>query len=114
MALLVERGDAARLAPRRGGGKALAKRARALHVLRTRGVAAPKAEKREFRLHGPYAPAEELSLASMIDGRGERVVWLVRAADKGLRRLRGAAVGDARHPRLHDGERAAQGLARRT
>jgi hypothetical protein len=65
--------------------KALAKRARkALHVLRTRGVAAPKAEKREFRPHGPYAPAEELSLASMIDGRGERVVWLVRAADQGL------------------------------
>jgi hypothetical protein len=86
VAILVERGDAARL-QRLGesSDKALAKRARkALHVLRTRGVAAPKAEKREFRPHGPYAPAEELSLASMIDGRGERVVWLVRTADKGL------------------------------
>lgn len=86
VALLVERGDAARL-QRLGDGadKALAKRARkALHVLRTRGVAAPKPEKREFRPHGPFAPAEELSLASMIDGRGERIVWLVRGADKGL------------------------------
>ena len=86
VALLVERGDAARL-QRLGDGadKALAKRARkALHVLRTRGVAAPKPEKREFRPHGPFAPAEELSLASMIDGRGERIVWLVRTADKGL------------------------------
>jgi len=86
VALLVERGDAARL-QRLGDGadKVLAKRARkALHVLRTRGVAAPKPEKREFRPHGPFAPAEELSLASMIDGRGERIVWLVRTADKGL------------------------------
>jgi hypothetical protein len=86
VALLVERGDAARL-QRLGDGadKALAKRARkALHLLRTRGVAVPKAEKREFRPHGPFAPAEELSLASMIDGRGERIVWLVRAADNGL------------------------------
>jgi len=86
VAILVERGDAARL-QRLGDSsdKALAKRARkALHLLRTRGVAAPKPEKREFRPHGPYAPAEELSLASMIDGRGERVVWLVRSADKGL------------------------------
>lgn len=86
LAWLVERGDAERLA-RLGDGadRALAKRARkALHVLRTRGVAAPKPEKREFRPHGPFAPAEELSLASMIDGRGERIVWLVRAADPGL------------------------------
>ncbi|MCU1283472.1 MAG: hypothetical protein JWM53_7018 [bacterium] len=86
VALLVERGDAARLL-RLGDGadKALGKRARkALHLLRTRGVAAPKAEKREFRPHGPFAPAEELSLASMIDGRGERIVWLVRPADNGF------------------------------
>jgi len=86
VALLVERGDAARL-QRLGDSpdKALAKRARkALHLLRTRGVAAPKPEKREFRPQGPYAPAEELSLASMIDGRGERIVWLVRAVDKGF------------------------------
>ncbi|MCA1663806.1 MAG: hypothetical protein LC659_05985, partial [Myxococcales bacterium] len=88
VALLVERGDAARhmrLGDGPGPDKALAKRARkALHVLRTRGVAAPKPDKREFRPHGPFAPAEELSLASMIDGRGERIVWLVRSADKGL------------------------------
>jgi hypothetical protein len=86
VALLVERGDAARL-QRLGDApdKALGKRARkALHLLRTRGVAVPAAPKREFRPHGPYAPAEELSLASMIDGRGERIVWLVRPADEGL------------------------------
>ena len=86
VALLVERGDAARL-QRLGDGadRALGKRARkALHLLRTRGVAAPKAEKRAFRPQGPFAPAEELSLASMIDGRGERVVWLVRVADNGF------------------------------
>ena len=85
VALLVERGDAARL-QRLGeaADKALAKRARkALHLLRTRGVAAPPPEKREYRPHGPYAPAEEPSLASMIDGRGERIVWLVRAVDSG-------------------------------
>jgi hypothetical protein len=84
--LLVERGDAARL-QRLGDGadRALGKRARkALHLLRTRGVAAPKPERREFRPHGPFAPAEELSLASMIDGRGERIVWLVRPADQGF------------------------------
>ncbi len=85
VALLVERGDATRL-QRLGDApeKALAKRARkALHLLRTRGVTAPTAPRREFRPQGPYAPAEELSLASMIDGRGERIVWLVRAVDKG-------------------------------
>jgi len=83
--LLVERGDAVRLQKLGDGAdKALGKRARkALHLLRTRGVAAPKAEKREFRPHGPYAPAEEPSLASMIDGRGERIVWLVREVDRG-------------------------------
>ena len=86
VALLVERGDVARL-QRLGesADKGLAKRARkAVHLLRTRGVAAPAPPKREFRPHGPYAPAEELSLASMIDGRGERIVWLVRAVDKGF------------------------------
>jgi hypothetical protein len=86
VALLVERGDAARLL-RLGDGadRALAKRARkALHLLRTRGVAAPAAPKREFRPHGPYAAAEELSLASMIDGRGERIVWLVRDVERGF------------------------------
>lgn len=86
VALLVERGDAARL-QRLGESpdKALAKRARkAVHLLRTRGVEAPKAAPREFRVHGPYAPSEELSLASMIDGRGERIVWLVRAVEDGF------------------------------
>jgi hypothetical protein len=85
VALLVERGDAARL-QRLGDGadKPLGKRARkALHLLRTRGVAAPKPQKREFRPQGPHAPSEELSLASMIDGRGERIVWLVREVDRG-------------------------------
>lgn len=85
VALLVERADAARL-QRLGeaADKALAKRARrALHLLRTRGVAPPPPEKREYRPHGPYASAEEPSLASMIDGRGERIVWLVRAVDSG-------------------------------
>ncbi|HEX4460466.1 MAG TPA: hypothetical protein VIA18_20955, partial [Polyangia bacterium] len=82
------RGDAARLV-RLGDAsdKALAKLARkALHVLRTQGVAAPAPVKREFRqatLHGPHAPADDHSLASVIDGRGERVVWLVRPADNG-------------------------------
>jgi hypothetical protein len=85
VALLVERGDVTRLA-RLGeaSDKALAKRARrALHLLRTRGVQAPAAAKREFRPTGPYA-AEDPSLASMIDGRGERVVWLVRAGSDGF------------------------------
>jgi hypothetical protein len=82
VALLTERGDAARLQRLGDGGdKALGKLARrALHLLRTRGVAAPKPEKREFRVQGPYAGAE-LSMASSIDGRGERVVWLVRPAE---------------------------------
>src|SRR5438270_4252681 len=82
VALLVERGDAVRL-QRLGqsADKALAKRARkALHLLKTRGVNVPAAPKREYRPQGPYV-AEESSLASMIDGRGERVVWLVRAGE---------------------------------
>lgn len=85
VALLVERGDAARL-QRLGDGadKALGKRARkALHLLRTRGVEVPKAPPRQYRPEGPYKPSEEPSLASMIDGNGERVVWLVRPVDDG-------------------------------
>jgi hypothetical protein len=81
--LLRSRGDAVRLT-RLGDAadKALAKAARkALHLLRTQGVAAPAVVKREFRPVGPHAPAEDLSLASSIDGYGERVVWLVRVAD---------------------------------
>lgn len=86
VALLVERGDVTRLG-RLGeaGDKTLAKRARkALHLLRTRGVQTPAAPRREFRPAGPYAPAHDPSLASMIDGRGERVVWLVRAGSDGF------------------------------
>lgn len=78
-------GDAARLS-RLGEAtdKALAKAARkALHLLRTKGVAAPVAVKREYRPVGPHAPAEDQSLASIIDGRGERVVWMVRPAWNG-------------------------------
>jgi hypothetical protein len=88
VALLVERGDAARL-QRLGDGpdnkdKALAKLARkALHQLKTRGVKAPAPARREYRVVGPHA-AEEPSLASSIDGRGERVVWLVRGGDEGF------------------------------
>jgi hypothetical protein len=85
VALLVERGDAVRL-QRLGeaADKALAKLARrALHLLRTRGAKVPKPAKREFRVTGPHA-AEEPSLATSIDGRGERVVWLVRDAGDGF------------------------------
>jgi hypothetical protein len=86
VALLVERGDAARL-QRLGesADKGLAKQARrALHLLRTRGVAVPADKPREFRVRGPYAAADEPSLASRIDGFGERLVWLVRAAPEGF------------------------------
>src|SRR5437879_6154616 len=78
VALLGERGDAAKLA-RLGeaADKVLAKQARkALHQLRTKGVPAPPPPKREYRVTGPHAAAEEPSLASIIDGHGERVVWL--------------------------------------
>ena len=83
--LLRQRGDAARLT-RLGEtrDKALAKLARkALHLLRTQGVAAPAPVKREFRPTGAHAPSDE-SLASIIDGRGERIVWLVRNSDSGF------------------------------
>jgi hypothetical protein len=42
-------------------------------------------EKRELRVQGPYADADLPSLASLIDGRGERIIWYVRpSADKGI------------------------------
>jgi hypothetical protein len=78
--LLRARGDVTRLA-RLGDAsdKALAKKARkALHLLRARGVTA-EPQKREFRVVGPHA-REELSLATAIDGRGERIVWLGRSS----------------------------------
>jgi hypothetical protein len=81
VAALVARGDSLRLA-RLGESKdkALAKSARrALHLLRTRGAKIEEV-KHEYRVAGPYAEEAEaaaaLSMASMIDGRGERVVWL--------------------------------------
>jgi hypothetical protein len=121
VALLSERGDAARL-QRLGEAtdKALAKRARkALHLLRTKGIAAPPPAKREFRPTGPHAPADDLSLASGSDGRGERVVWLVRPAEGGYdifeaqlsetRGILGFVVGLA--PRRQWRQQAAQLLA---
>jgi hypothetical protein len=85
VAVLVARGDAARLSRlAEAKDKALAKPARrGLHLLRTRGVQAPAPEKREFRVHGPHAEADVSSLASLIDGRGERIVWFLRPAEGG-------------------------------
>lgn len=83
VAVLVERGDVARLQRLADAkDKSLAKPARrGLHVLKSRGTQVPAPEPRTYRVRGPYAPeAEQPSLASMIDGRGERIVWLVRPA----------------------------------
>jgi hypothetical protein len=82
--VLVDRGDVARL-DRLGASpdKALAKAARrALHQLRTRGVEAP-AGPRVYRVVGPYAEPPPASYASVVDGRGERVVWYVEAGESG-------------------------------
>jgi hypothetical protein len=88
IAALVARGDAARLQRLADAReKSLAKPARrGLHLLKTRGVKVPaSSEKREFRVQGPYAEADLPSLASLIDGRGERIVWFVRpGADRGI------------------------------
>jgi hypothetical protein len=84
---LLERRDAARLQRLADArDKRLAKPARrGLHVLKTRGVALPAPQKREFVVRGPFAEADQPSLASLIDGRGERIVWLLRPnADKGF------------------------------
>jgi hypothetical protein len=85
VALLVERGDAVRLQKlAEAKDKPLAKLARrGLHVLRTRGAAVPAPEKRTYVVRGPYAKEEVPSLASLIDGRGERIVWFVRLAPDG-------------------------------
>jgi hypothetical protein len=80
---LVASGDAARLQElAESKDKAVAKAARrALHVLKTRGVSL--AEKpRAFKLQVGGEPAPP-SLASVIDGRGERIVWYVRESDDG-------------------------------
>jgi hypothetical protein len=82
--MLIDRGDAARL-DRLGASpdKALAKAARrALHQLRTQGVAAPSGA-RVFRVVGPYAEPPPPSYASVVDGRGERVVWFVEGGESG-------------------------------
>jgi hypothetical protein len=95
--VLIARGDAARL-ERLGESrdKSVAKSARrGLHLLRTRGAAPPPARRREFRVHGPYAE-EVPSLASMIDGRGERIVWLVRPAQEGGYEVYQAEISDER------------------
>jgi hypothetical protein len=80
---LVEKGDAARLAELAASGdKALAKRARrGLHVLRTRGISVEE-KPRAFQLRAGEETAPP-SMASLVDGRGERVVWYVRDADDG-------------------------------
>ena len=86
LAELVARKDAARL-DRLGASpdKALAKAARrALHQLRARGIAAAPAAPRVYRVVGPYAEPPPPSYASIVDGRGERVVWYVEPADSGF------------------------------
>jgi hypothetical protein len=87
VAFLVGRSDMARL-QRLGESrdKAVAKAARkAVHLLRTRGVPAPAPEKKVYRLKGPYAPESDTpSMASIIDGRGERVMWLARVTPDGF------------------------------
>lgn len=86
VAVLTERRDAQRL-DRLGTSpdKALAKAARkALHVLRTRGAAPAVVPARVFRVEGPFAEPPPPSWASIIDGRGERVVWYVETGDAGF------------------------------
>jgi hypothetical protein len=77
---LVARADALRLERLAGSrDKTVAKAARrGLHVLKTRGYKAPSTQTHEYRVHGPFAESDLPSLASLIDGRGERIVWLVR------------------------------------
>lgn len=84
--LLVERGDAERLARlSEAKDKAAAKAARrGLHLLRTRGQKVPERKREPARVLGPYAPEPPVpSLASLIDGRGERIVWLVKPSADG-------------------------------
>ncbi len=66
--------------------KKLAKPARrGLHLLKTRGQSLPAPAKREFRLPGPFAAdSDPPGLVSLIDGHGERVVWLVRPGQDGF------------------------------
>jgi len=85
VALLVERADGARLERLAASpDKSLAKPARrGLHLLRTRGAKIAAAPAREFRVHGPYASNEPPSIATSIDGHGERMVFLVRTGVDG-------------------------------
>ncbi len=83
--VLSARRDVARL-DRLGSSpdKSLAKAARrALHLLRTKGASAAPGV-RVYQAPGPYAVEETASFASIIDGRGERVVWFVEANDGGF------------------------------
>ncbi|HEY3354516.1 MAG TPA: hypothetical protein VGQ83_14790 [Polyangia bacterium] len=81
--LLATSGDGARLARAAADGdKPLAKEARrALHVLRSRGAAVsvprPAGRAEPLVAHADAEPEVE-SIASMIDARGERGVWLCR------------------------------------
>jgi hypothetical protein len=123
VALLVERGDIARLQRLADSkDKSQAKPARrGLHLLRSRGTVIPEPQPRTYRVRGPYAEAEQPSMASLIDGRGERIVWLVRPATEGTgfevyqaeisetRGLIGFAAGAA--PRKEWRERAHKVLA---
>ena len=86
VAVLTERRDAERL-DRLGtsSDKTLAKAARkALHLLRTRGAAPKVVPPRVYRVAGPFAEPPPPSWASIIDGRGERVVWYVEPGDAGF------------------------------
>jgi hypothetical protein len=61
-------------------GKDVVKEAkRALHVLRTRGVAVPEPARSPVPPPAPAAEAPLAALASAVDGQGERVVWLPRS-----------------------------------
>jgi hypothetical protein len=82
---LISRRDSARLLRLgRSADKKVAKAARrGLHLLKTRGAKVEEV-RREYHVRGPYADEAELtSLGSIIDGRGERVVWLARHAPDG-------------------------------
>ncbi len=84
VAVLSERRDVVRLDRLASShDKALAKVARkALHVLRTKG-ASPAPAVRVYNAQGPFAVEHVASLASVVDGRGERVVWFVDPSDAG-------------------------------
>jgi hypothetical protein len=87
-AALAARGDADRLGRlAAGAGKALAKEARrALHAMRARGasVAVPRTGSRAPLSMKADAEPEPASVVTMIDGGGERGLWLCRRAEGGV------------------------------